>query len=77
MVGFEKALQEVKVIKDQIQYRSQSLFNLARDYFSRTKLTNAPSSIKTILLLQQIMVPFKNLKNDLVLGGDKLLGCSQ
>ena len=34
MVGFEKALGTVKVIKDQIQYRSQSLLNLARDYFS-------------------------------------------
>ena len=29
MVGFEKALGAVKVIKDQIQYRSQSLLNLA------------------------------------------------
>ena len=34
MVGFEKALEAVKVIKDQIQYRSQSLLNLARDYFT-------------------------------------------
>ena len=34
MVGFEKALGAVKVIKDQIQYRSQSLLNLACDYFS-------------------------------------------
>ena len=34
MVGFEKALGAVKVIKDQIQYRSQSLLNLARDYFN-------------------------------------------
>ena len=33
MVGFEKALGAVKVIKDQIQCRSQSLLNLARDYF--------------------------------------------
>ena len=32
MVGFEKALGAVKVIKDQIQYRSQSFVNLARDY---------------------------------------------
>ena len=32
MVGFEKALGAVKVIKDQIQYRSQSLLNLARGY---------------------------------------------
>ena len=33
MVGFEKALGAVKVIKDQIQYKSQSLLNLARGYF--------------------------------------------
>ena len=33
MGGFEKALGAVKVIKDQIQYRSQSLLNLARGYF--------------------------------------------
>ena len=32
-MGFEKALGAVKVIKDQIQYRSQSLLNLARGYF--------------------------------------------
>ena len=37
VVGFEKALGAVKVIKDQIQYKSQSLLNLARDYFSRPK----------------------------------------
>ena len=34
VVGFEKALGAVKVIKNQIQYRSQSLLNLARGYFS-------------------------------------------
>ena len=34
VVGFEKALGAVKVIKDQIQYRSQTLLNLARGYFS-------------------------------------------
>ena len=33
VVGFEKAVGAVKVIKDQIQYRSQSLLNLARGYF--------------------------------------------
>ena len=33
VVGFEKALGAVKMIKDQIQYRSQSLLNLARGYF--------------------------------------------
>ena len=32
-MGFEKALGAVKVIKDQIQYRSQRLLNLARGYF--------------------------------------------
>ena len=37
VVGFEKALGAVKVIKDQIQYRSQSLLNLSRDYFSNYK----------------------------------------
>ena len=36
VVRFEKALGAVKLIKDQIQYRSQSLLNLARDYFSIT-----------------------------------------
>ena len=35
VVGFEKALGAVKVIKDQIQFRSQSLLNLARDYYSK------------------------------------------
>ena len=34
MVGFEKALGAVTVIKDQIQYRSQSLLNSACGYFS-------------------------------------------
>ena len=33
VVGFEKALGAVKVTKDQIQYRSQSLLNLAHGYF--------------------------------------------
>ena len=30
---FEKALRAVKVIKDQIQYRSHCLVNLSRGYF--------------------------------------------
>ena len=34
VVGFEKALRAVKVIKYQIQYRSKSLLNLALGYFS-------------------------------------------
>ena len=33
MVGFEKALGAAKMIKDQIQYRSQRLLNLASGYF--------------------------------------------
>ena len=33
-MGFEKVLGAVKMIKDQIQYRSQSFLNLARGYFS-------------------------------------------
>ena len=35
VVRFVKALGAVKVIKDQIQYSSQSLLNLARGYFTR------------------------------------------
>ena len=46
MVGFEKALGAVKVIKDQIQYRSQSLLNLARDYFR--SLERVLSSLKFV-----------------------------
>ena len=34
VMGFEKALGAVKVIKDQIQYRSQSSLNLGRGYFT-------------------------------------------
>ena len=40
MVEFEKALGADKVIKDQIQYRSQSLLNLARGYFRHSELAN-------------------------------------
>ena len=39
VVGFEKALGAVKMIKDQIQYGSQSLLNLARGYFSADRVT--------------------------------------
>ena len=45
MVGFEKALGAVKVIKDQIQYRSHSLLNLARAYFSSFTLVENPARI--------------------------------
>ena len=50
MVGFE-ALGAAKVIKDQIQYRSQSLLNLARDYFR-----NMGSSMISILHLDNLHV---------------------
>ena len=47
VVGFEKALGAVKVIKDQIQYRSQSLLNLAHGCFSTLNLIKRkPSQIK-------------------------------
>ena len=39
--GTEKALGAVKVIKDQIQYRSQSLPNLARGFFKSQKVSLA------------------------------------
>ena len=35
VVGFEKALGAVKMVKDQIQYRSQRLLSLARRYFTK------------------------------------------
>ena len=38
-MGFEKALGAVKVITDQVRYRSQSLFNLARDYFKHNEIS--------------------------------------
>ena len=40
MVGFEKALGAAKATKDQIQYRSQNLLNLARDHFAINNTTN-------------------------------------
>ena len=62
MVGFEKVLRAVKVIKDQIQYRSQSLLNLARGYFSvidvvlrnselQIKVSNMSSNVIRVLKL--------------------------
>ena len=46
--GFEKALGAVKVIKVQILYRSQSLLNLARDYFrQQTALLFGQVSIRS------------------------------
>ena len=37
MVGFEKALEAVKVMKNQVQYRSQGLLKLARGYFTNAR----------------------------------------
>ena len=49
MVGFEKALEAVEVVKDQIQYRSQSLLNLARSYFRHDeKLSQCCKSYRTL-----------------------------
>ena len=45
VVGFEKALGAVKVIKDQIQYRSQSLLNLVRGYV-RVRQRKAATVVK-------------------------------
>ena len=50
-MGFEKALGAVKVIKDQIQYRSQSLLNLARGYFSQLHAGHCFSNLIDNLLL--------------------------
>ena len=47
-MGFEKALRAVKAIKDQIQYRSQSLLNLSRSYFSISSVNFAQSSSSSI-----------------------------
>ena len=52
VVGFEKALGAVKMIKDQINYRSQSLLNLARGYF-----TNKIKSMSHCISLGAIFVP--------------------
>ena len=50
VVGFEKALGAVKVIKDQIQYRSQSLLNLVCDYFNKsTTLKSVQSALSDLL----------------------------
>ena len=59
MVGFEKALRAVKVIKDQIQYRSQSLLNLARGYFSQ----NNENFVKISLSVSNGVVEFHQVKN--------------
>ena len=48
MVGFEKALGAVKLIKDQIQYMSQSLPSLTRDYFRAENLLYSHASVYII-----------------------------
>ena len=48
MVGFEKVLRAVKVIKDQIQCRSKSLLNLASGYFRQKHFKNSKSCIVCI-----------------------------
>ena len=57
LVGFEKALGGVKVIKDQIQYKSESLFNSARDYF-RSNETGKPWS--TLKKCKAVLVATSN-----------------
>ena len=55
MVGFEKALRAVKMIKDQIQYRSQSLLDLARGYFSCICNTSLPCALHNLVVVNQIV----------------------
>ena len=52
MVGFEKALGAVKVVKDQIQYRSQSLLSLARGYFSCCELRVVESFCESLRVVE-------------------------
>ena len=52
MVGFEKVLRAVKVIKDQIQDRSQSLLNLARGYFISKKHFLYSQFVKRIIAIE-------------------------
>ena len=61
MVGFEKALEAVKVIKDQIQYRSQNLLNLVCDHV-RIKKKYAPRSsefLEAQVRLSQAFLSFR------------------
>ena len=71
MVGFEKALGAVKVIKDQIQYRSQSLLNLAHDYFSTPvpKVKEYPpgsengGEVQYLLFINRMQGPYREILN--------------
>ena len=65
VVGFEKALGAVEVIKDRIQYRSQSLFNLARGHFT---LPNVSIYVPNRLRQQKVSSIWAR-------GGDSTSGC--
>ena len=65
VVEFEKALRAVKVIKDQIQYRSQSLHNLARGYFMK-EFHIASQTLKNCLRLLLTEQHWKKVKNSTV-----------
>ena len=65
VVGFEKALGAVKVIKDQIQYRSQSLLNLARGYFTQIKLDITQKLIAGFQFCKKCLI-VHNLRNQTV-----------
>ena len=67
MVGFEKTFGAVKVIKDQIQYMSQSLLNLARDYFSKLAMSLFDSKIEPILTYGSIMWGIENCNNSVII----------
>ena len=61
MVGFEKALGAVKVIKDQTQYRSKSLLNLARGFFTSLHMQRHEYSLKMNVFLYFKAKKAKNL----------------
>ena len=64
MVGFEKAY---RAVKDQIQYRSESLLNLARGYFSSLCSVPGEQSDGEILTQILIVVQAGNEKYDKIL----------
>ena len=61
VVGFEKALGAVKVIKDQIQYRSQSLLNLASGYFIIKYIKDFEVTLHTHLIIVLILFYLRKL----------------
>ena len=69
MVGLEKALGAVKMIKDQIQYRSQSLLNLACGYCKTLRehcIFTLLLGIVACLSIFQIYLLFIGISNKLV-----------